>query len=414
MILVHSCSSGCHLLNVAELLGQHRSFDIQKEIRVIYQAEYYFMNRIIFLDYLRVIACLMVMLVHSCEPFYLGGQGTLILNSTDAMWVTLIDSAIRSSVPLFVMASSYLLFPVRDGETRQFYTRRMKRVAIPAVIWLVLYAVVPLYGEPFHWYSTDETIHNLGHLAFNFPGAAGHLWFVFMLLGIYIVMPIFSPWVERLTKRGEQWFLALWLFTTLIPYWRYFAQQYTGLNEVMGEANWNEFGLFYGVSGFMGYVVLGHYLRTYTPQLSWRRTLAMSIPLLLVGYAIIAGGFWQAMPSELPFEGPIQVAVRMELTWRFCTLGTALMTLGYFLIIRKLNGQGMFYRYVILPISKASYGMYLMHIFWLCLFVTLLRNHIESTLVVILLTAGCTYVASFISTIILQQIPIVGKWIGAK
>lgn len=372
------------------------------------------MNRIVFLDYLRVIACLMVMLVHSCEPFYLGGQGTLILNSTDGMWVTLIDSAIRSSVPLFVMASSYLLFPVREGETKQFYTRRLKRVAIPALIWLVLYAVVPLYSEPFEWYSGESIWHNLRHLAFNFPGAAGHLWFVFMLIGIYLVMPILSPWAERLTKRGERWFLGLWAFTTLIPFWRYFAQQYTGEAQVMGEAYWNEFGLFYGVSGFMGYVVLGHYLRTHVPQLSWGRTLGISLPLLLLGYAINAGGFWHAMPTELPYDGPVQTAVRMELTWGFCTLGTVLMTLGYFLIIRRLTAQGALYQHVILPISKASYGMYLMHIFWLCLFVTLLRAHISSTLAVILLTALCTYVASFVSTLVLQHIPVVGKWIGGK
>ena len=30
-------------------------------------------ERVIFLDWLRVIACFMVMAVHSAEPFYLGG-----------------------------------------------------------------------------------------------------------------------------------------------------------------------------------------------------------------------------------------------------------------------------------------------------------------------------------------------------
>ena len=30
-------------------------------------------KRVVFLDWLRVVACLMVMLIHSCEPFYLGG-----------------------------------------------------------------------------------------------------------------------------------------------------------------------------------------------------------------------------------------------------------------------------------------------------------------------------------------------------
>ena len=34
-------------------------------------------KHIVFLDYLRVIACFMVMVVHSCEPFYLGGDEML-------------------------------------------------------------------------------------------------------------------------------------------------------------------------------------------------------------------------------------------------------------------------------------------------------------------------------------------------
>ena len=34
-------------------------------------------KRIVFLDYLRVVACFMVMVVHACECFYFGGDGGL-------------------------------------------------------------------------------------------------------------------------------------------------------------------------------------------------------------------------------------------------------------------------------------------------------------------------------------------------
>ena len=44
-------------------------------------------GRLAWLDYLRVMACLMVMVIHSTEPFYLGGEGGLILTATDAFWV---------------------------------------------------------------------------------------------------------------------------------------------------------------------------------------------------------------------------------------------------------------------------------------------------------------------------------------
>ena len=73
-------------------------------------------NRIVFLDYLRVVACFMVMAIHSAEPFYLGGEApniTAIASRLDMFWITLTECLCRVAVPLFVMASSYLLFPVR-------------------------------------------------------------------------------------------------------------------------------------------------------------------------------------------------------------------------------------------------------------------------------------------------------------
>lgn len=368
-------------------------------------------ERVTFIDYLRVVACLMVMAVHSCEPFYLGGEGTYIANETDAFWVTVIDSLLRCCVPLFVMASSYLLFPVK-GSTETFYRKRARRILPPFLFWLVMYAVIPLYSTDFAFYNAEEIGHNLLSLVFNFVGNAGHLWFVYMLIGVYLVMPIFSPWVERLSKRGEQWFLCLWLLTTTIPYWRYAAMQFNGLAEIMGEANWNEFGLFYGVSGFMGYVVLGHYLRTYVEALSWYRTLLIALPCIAVGYAINALGFWDAMPKQFPVDGPIDIAVRMELTWGFCTLGTALTTLGFFLLLRKCQGTGWCYRNIVIPISRASYGMYLMHIFFLCFFCTELRQTMDSTPLIILLTSLLTYAASFITAHILHRVPIVGKYLA--
>ena len=66
-------------------------------------------KRIVFLDYLRVVACFMVRVVHACECFYFGDDGGLRYDSAgDAFWATWIDSAVRACVPLFVIASCSL------------------------------------------------------------------------------------------------------------------------------------------------------------------------------------------------------------------------------------------------------------------------------------------------------------------
>ena len=126
-------------------------------------------RRVVFLDWLRIIACFMVMLVHTCEPFYFDADGNTFFQSKNAaFWASWLDSLVRCCVPLFVMASSYLLFPV-TRPTGEFFRRRLVRVFVPYVVWLCVYTAV--WGE---W----------GRLPFNFPFAGGHLWFVYMLMGL--------------------------------------------------------------------------------------------------------------------------------------------------------------------------------------------------------------------------------------
>ncbi len=318
-------------------------------------------DRIVFLDWLRVIACFMVILVHSIEPFYLGGpEGTYIASKANALWTTLVNSALRPAVPLFVLASSYLLFPLKT-DTAAFFRKRFVRVLIPFIIWTLLYALVPMIGSG----GRIDIAGNLKSLTFNFLMASGHLWFVYMLLGVYLLMPLLSPWIEKVSRREERAFLILWGFTTALPLFRPVAEAVTGSTNLWGECPWNEFGTFYYVSGFIGFLVLGHYFRKYAGEISWKKTLMIAVPFWLVGYAVTAGGFWHFMPRELgfPLSAPYETAVEMETTWNFTTFGVMMQTVGYFLVIRKITASGWFYNHIVLPVSKLSYGIYLMHMF---------------------------------------------------
>lgn len=72
------------------------------------------MKRIVFLDYVRVFACFLVMLVHASENFYgaagvgeMAGPQSYFANETDRFWVSLYDGFSRMSVPLFMIVSAY-------------------------------------------------------------------------------------------------------------------------------------------------------------------------------------------------------------------------------------------------------------------------------------------------------------------
>lgn len=313
-------------------------------------------HRIYFLDYLRVVACFMVILVHCIEPFYIGDGGTVIASKSDALWITCINSLLRIAVPLFVMISSYLLIPV-TGSAETFYRRRMARVAIPFIIFSLLYAVIPAWGSG----GEVDIIGNLKVLTLNFLPLSGHLWFVYMILGVYLTMPIISPWLERVSARGERIFLALWLFATAVPFFRELGEAVRGNVGIWGEASWNEFGTLYYVSGFIGYVVAAHYIRKYVDW-SVGKTLVVALPMLAVGYAITAIPFYTAIPDSYPIHQSIDLAIDMELSWSFASLGVALQTLAAFLLFRLIDRPGHAYPFVA-HISKRSYGIYLAHMF---------------------------------------------------
>ena len=382
-------------------------------------------RRSVWVDWTRIIACFMVMVVHSTEPFYLGGDGALILTWSDALWASFFDSFVRACVPLFIVISCCLQFPLRYS-AGEFFRRRAVRILIPFVVWTVVYALV--WGEP---------VQNFKDLIFNFNYAAGHLWYIYMLFGVYLLMPLLSPWAEKVGKRELQTYLAIWAFTTLIPLvrdWMGGAPEViygpSGLPRqtlwpLWGEASWNAYGLFYYFSGFIGYLLLGLYFRRFVGELSWLRTLAIAVPAYLAGFAVSFGGFLrrvlESCEGVFPAAGEVDMAVWWETTWCNDTVGVALMTVAWILVLRKITCCGAVYERVVLPVSKASYGMYLSHLLVLAPLCGFFREWLGlgldgrlgvwSTPVEILASAVCAYICVAVGSVALQRIPKVGKWI---
>ena len=77
-------------------------------------------ERIVFVDYIRVIACFLVMLVHASENFYgadssgLAGNFSQLANEANRFWVAFYDGGVsRFCVPLFMVVSAFLLIPLK-------------------------------------------------------------------------------------------------------------------------------------------------------------------------------------------------------------------------------------------------------------------------------------------------------------
>ena len=100
-------------------------------------------SRIVFVDYIRVIACFLVMLVHASENFYgadssgLAGNVSMLQNEANRFWVAFYDGTVaRTCVPLFMVVSAFLLVPMKPGTKMiSFYKRRFMRILPPFIIF---------------------------------------------------------------------------------------------------------------------------------------------------------------------------------------------------------------------------------------------------------------------------------------
>ena len=298
-------------------------------------------ENIAWIDLLRIIACFLVVLAHCCDPF------VAHFNADYAKFLTGcgIGSAVRCCVPLFAMMSGVLLFPVK-GTLGQFYGKRLGRLLVPLVFWslalpLMYYVYFQLAGpsaSPSVDMSTfigGMTLQKMYTFIFNFNYDTTPLWYLYMLVGVYLIIPIFSAWLQQASQKEIKLFLGVWAITLFLPYIKMLAPilGYSGNYGHMGlygECDWNIYGSFYYVSGFIGYLVLAHYLVKYPLDWSWRKIAMIGIPMWLVGYAVTFGGF-VLMNEQFPGN-----YAYLEILWWFSGINVFMMTFPIFITIQKI------------------------------------------------------------------------------
>lgn len=317
------------------------------------------------LDLLRFVAILMVVAVHCTDPFNVLPEARVDPNYN--LWGSLYGSMLRPSVPLFVMITGMLLLPVVQ-DMGAFYRKRILRVLFPFLIWSVLYNLFPwivqaLGGTPqlvtrFFAYSGDaaspllsEALRNIAFIPINFSPYTTHMWYVYLIIGIYLYLPVFSAWVERASDSAKRLFLLIWGITLLLPY----AQNYP-LEYIFGTCAWNAFGTFYSFAGFSGYMLLGHYLGR-DNRLSMAQTLLVAAPLFALGYAITFIGFRHMVAL------PGATEPMVELFFTYCSLNVMLMTVAVFLVVQKIHVSSDGLKRFLAATTRMGFGIYMVHYF---------------------------------------------------
>ena len=324
-------------------------------------------QHIVWLDVVRFVAMFTVVCCHCTDPFNFY-PGTAPNIDEIKLWGAIYGALLRPCVPLFVMITGALLLPVR-GEVSVFYKKRIPRVLWPFLIWSVIYNLFPwitgLLGiKPeiildFFPYSGEEVMRQslsisldyIAQIPFNFSIVDVHMWYIYLLIGLYLYLPVFSAWVEKASDKAKLWFLGAWAVTLLLPYYNQFVAQY-----LWGTCSWNAFGMFYYFAGFNGYLLLGHYLR----NLDWTlgKILAIGLPMFVIGYAVTFFGFRYI--TALPEYSDEM----LELFFTYCSLNVVMMTIPVFMLCKKVSFRSEGIKKALANLTLCGFGIYMIHYFF--------------------------------------------------
>ena len=164
-----------------------------------------------YLDLLRCLAIFFVVVLHVMTPV-LTNQG---LYGSTSWYVCLFQNSLnRAGVPLFLMISGCLM--LRDARTLavgRFYKKRLPRLLLPLAVWNGIYYIA-------HALRAGEALSPVEYLRQLLNnGSSYHFWFVYTLLGIYLIAPFLKRMVDAAGVREQLILLAIVLFPGAIRPW---------------------------------------------------------------------------------------------------------------------------------------------------------------------------------------------------
>ncbi len=349
-------------------------------------------GRLAYADLLRVLAAMAVVVLHISAGWLdqtaVGGTSWTVLCTYDAL--------VRWCVPMFVMLSgAFLLDPKKSVNLRDIFFRYILRVLVALLVWGILYALLD-YGHS-NWHFTWTGVKS----AFGYVLRAQthyHLWFLYVIIGLYLVTPVLRAFVRGASRGTFHWFFLLtFLFYSLLP-----TLQQLFPNRMALPMMWADRFNIHLVLGYVGYYVAGYYLKNYTLG-------------RLAEFLIYILGILGAVATVW---GTIVLSVRAgslnAVLLEYSAPNVALMSVAVFVLFRYVLGvsEERSRRQRLGGVARITFGIYLVH----DLFIILLRNFGISTLSfnpilsVPVLSAG-VFLCAFAVAWLISKIPLLGRYL---
>lgn len=336
------------------------------------------MQRTIYFDYLRVIACFAVIVLHvAASQFSDYSVPTFEWNVMNVY-----ESATRFCVPIFLMISGALfLDPTKKISIKRLYTHNILRIVSAFLFWSFVYA--------YYVYTPNEepsffTLFLWGHV---------HMWFLWLIVGLYMSVPILRAIVQNRLVMAYFLFFSV-ILGFVIPFVFELIRNFIPFLSqivVMGEMCYEKLHLQL-FSGFTCYFVLGYYLHT--------THLNKNIGSIL----IVLGVFATICIAVFTYLLLKEKGVCSELFYNYATFLVAIQSIAVFLIIKRVGNVD---SKIVYLISKHSFGIFLVHM--LVLYMLGLTSTTINPLIGIPMLSLLVFIVSYLITLVLSHIPVLNK-----
>ena len=329
------------------------------------------------IDLLRAFACIMVLFCHA--PQHYSGQGGKFLVGIDNYF-----GMAWGPILFFVISGACILNSQTDAIT--FLKKRLSRVLVPTVLWSIIY----IFVEHSVWNSLPvvECFDCIPRILIS--PQYGLMWFMYALLGIYLLAPIISKWLANSTQKELLFYLILWSCVLIIPYLNAFG---IDASPLLFDNN-----VFYYFGGFLWYAVAGYYCNQYVKINNFNVTILLISAVILISpvYVFLIKHFTGARLDYYACVFPMMTTLFGFVFWKNVKLP------GW-------TGRGLI-KQSIESISKLSFGIYLIHMLFMYPFRLWIAQFNLNYAIQLPLTVLIIGVMSYVTSRIISKLPF-GKYI---